>query len=111
MTRHPDNDPPGPSARLSRRARLHGLAFAGAALATTLLTLGAAGIPSSRPTRAGDPKRSSGNPFGACLDRSSEARTCHARVQLGMMLALRGLPSARCTTPFVHDGCARQQVR
>jgi hypothetical protein len=45
MTRHPDNDPPGASAKPSRRARLHALLFAGAALATTLLTLGAAGDP------------------------------------------------------------------
>ena len=40
MTRTPDNDPGAPPARPSRRARLHGLLFAGAALGTTLLTLG-----------------------------------------------------------------------
>ena len=38
MTRHPDNDTRDASARLSRRARLHALLFAGAALGTTLLT-------------------------------------------------------------------------
>jgi len=38
MTRHPDNDPHDTSAQLSRRARLHALLFAGAALGTTLLT-------------------------------------------------------------------------
>src|SRR3954469_21105222 len=50
-------------------------------------------------------------PFGSYLDRSPEARTCLACVQLGVMLALRGLPSARSTTPFVRRRCARQQVR
>jgi hypothetical protein len=43
MTRHPDTDPrniPAPSP--SRTARLHRLLFAGAALGTTLLALGAA---------------------------------------------------------------------
>jgi hypothetical protein len=39
MTRYADNDPCDSSARLSRRARLHGLLFTGAALGTTLLTV------------------------------------------------------------------------
>jgi len=39
MTRHPDNDPPRASARLSRRAKLHALLFAGTALGTTILAV------------------------------------------------------------------------
>jgi len=39
MSKQPDNDPRAASARLSRRARLHALLFAGAALGTTLLTV------------------------------------------------------------------------
>jgi len=38
MTRERDNDPRDAAARMSRRARLHALLFAGAALGTTLLT-------------------------------------------------------------------------
>ena len=39
MTRQRDNDPRDAAAGLSRRARLHALLFAGAALGTTLLTV------------------------------------------------------------------------
>jgi hypothetical protein len=43
MTRQHDPAPrDSPAPRPSRRARLHGLLFAGAALGTTLLTLGTA---------------------------------------------------------------------
>jgi hypothetical protein len=39
MTKHPDNDLLDASTRLSRRARLHTLLFAGTVLGTTLLTV------------------------------------------------------------------------
>ncbi|HEY0482290.1 MAG TPA: hypothetical protein VGD37_32440 [Kofleriaceae bacterium] len=42
-------EPPAP--RTSRRARLHGLLFAGAALGTTLLTLGGTLEPKTPPFR------------------------------------------------------------
>jgi len=52
MTRAPGNDLGPPPARPSRRARLHGLLFVGAALGTTLLTLGALAEPKTPPFRA-----------------------------------------------------------
>jgi len=40
MSKHPDNGPVDAPGILSRRARLHGLLFAGAAFGTALLTFG-----------------------------------------------------------------------
>jgi len=51
MTRHPDKAPSNTPARPSRRATLHHLVFAGAALGTTLLALGAAAEPKLPPFR------------------------------------------------------------
>jgi hypothetical protein len=49
-----DHTPSGaPPAQRTRRARLHGLLFAGTALGTTILTLGAAASPKIPPW-AGD---------------------------------------------------------
>jgi hypothetical protein len=45
---------------------------------------------------------SSSNAFGSCFDRSSEARTCLACIQLGVMPALRGRPPTRSATPVVQ---------
>jgi hypothetical protein len=42
-------------------------------------------------------------PVRPCLDCSPKARTWLACVQLGVILALRGLASAGSTTPFAND--------
>jgi len=49
MSKHSKRDPGSAPVELSRWTRLHGLLFAGAALGTTLLALGATGGPKLPP--------------------------------------------------------------